>query len=669
MPREWAGESDRDRSVQAYVESLIVPERGARTATHHPVTLLLGPRGSGKTTLLRAMAAWADSAPVARLDLADLARDEKNPIDVLSELAFKLEPRKQNVPRLSFPAFTLVRTALGIDVDPANRAAARRQLDQELAGTPRRWLDIVNQVAQIAASFLGLPSGVSNALQLLPLGEQGWLWGRVRWKLASIRRRSTAISSALDFLIELNLAYNSGADEDRARTERIACEVFLHDLRRRYAKRAWAVRCLILLDNADNALGGEVLRLLLEKRHAAAPDPLVVLATAGSYPETLQNVEYGWQHRPGGAYPGVWPPGTTAFTPTQAYEGLRVGQLRDLTRGEVEQQVAEVLKAPSAPPPRDDSGVRWLGWAVHELTRGQPAGTARVLAALYGFDATVPWEQRLARIWDPSGELVRGLLDRLLPIDTPEGLRELLASAAAAPDLAQALITRRVQDEIPDYLRTQFYDFSRDRMSSMHVDTGDPHADGRPETPHPLLRRLLLCELPDPDALHATLQAEAESRGEPGTAAYHALARGDLPTAAAYLEGIFEQTSPEEWCTELCRLRRAPLPPTGDGSVGSSQWGHYEQLVTHLRDDAVGPRLRTITRLLAASWIAPEPRAALTTDLVGDPYREPLGDPHATLYREINARFHTLAAAHAARVAWPPVLLDMAQQYETEPWR
>lgn len=664
MPREWAGESDRDRSVQTYLESLVLPEPGTRTTEQHPVTLLLGPRGSGKTTLLRALAEWAQDAPVARVDLAELARQEQRPLDVLGALAFALEPRKKYVPRLPFAAFKLVRTALSADLDANNRAAARRQLDQELTVPPARWLALVHQLAQILASLLGLPPAVSNALQLLPTGEQGWLWGRLRWRLARLRRRPAAISSALDFLIELNTAYH-GDEENRARTERIACEVFLHDLRRRYRKRTSAVRCLILLDNADNALGGETLRLLLEERQDSAPDPLVVLATAGSYPETLQNVEYGWQQQPGGAYPGRWLPGTP-FTPEDVCAGLRVGQLRDLSRSEVEAQAAEVLTATTAPAPRGDSGVRWLGWAVHELTRGQPEGTARVLAALQGFETRVRWEERLTRIWDPSRGLVGGLLERLLPMDPPEGLRELLASAAAAPDLAQALITRRLRDEAPGFLRTEFHDFSRDRMCSMHIDTGENQADGRPETPHPLLRRLLLCELTDAEALHAGLQAEAEGRGEPGTAAYHALARGDLPSAAAYLESIFEQTPPEDWCRELCRLRRAPAPA---GDADSSPWTRYEQLVTHLRDDSVGPRLRTITRLLAASWIAPEPRDAIATELVGDPFRDPLGDPYATLYREINARFHTLAAAHAARVAWPPVLLDKAQQYEMEPWR
>ncbi|MFF8958163.1 ATP-binding protein [Streptomyces sp. NPDC014894] len=670
MPRDWAGESERDRSVQNYVESLLLPAEGSHSAAQRPMTLVLGPRGSGKTTLLRSLAEWAGSAPVVRLDIAEMARQEQRSVDVLKAVAFGLEPRKRHVPHISLPAFRLVCAALGADLDPGNRAAARRGLDQELAGPPSRWLTHVPEVAQVAASVVGLPAALTAALQLLPLGERRWQQGSTRWTLSRIRR-ATAVTSALDFLIELNLAYNSGADEDRSRTERVVCEVFLQEMRRAYARKDWAVRCLVLLDNVDNRLGGDLLRLLLQERRAengpaCGHDPLVVLAMAGSYPETLRDVEFGWQYA-GDGHPGHWPPGT-AFAPGPVTDGLRVGRLRDLTRNEVEQQTKEVLRSASAPAPRGGAGSRWLGWAVYELTRGQPEGTARVLAALHAFEPAVEWEERLCRVLLPATGLAPGLLERLLPIDLPRGLRQALVRASAAPALTQALVTRWMQDEATDHLRGEFHSFVRDRLRTLHIDTGDPCADGPPGTPHPLLRRLLLDSLDDPDLLHAGLRTEAEARGEPGLAAYHALATGDLPAAAAHLDAAFDRLEPEEWCAELCRLRRAPLPRS-IGEAGDSPWSRYEHLVRHLADDAVGPRLRTVTRLLAASWLGPEPADVPATDHVGDPYREPLGDPCASLYAEINARFHTLATAHTQRVAWTAVLHDKAGQYDKEPWR
>ncbi len=640
------------------------------------MTLVLGPRGSGKTTLLRALARWAGTAPVARLDLAELARQEQRPLDVLKTVAFALEPVKKDVPRVTFPAFRLVCGALGVELDADtgdNRAAARRRLGQELTGSSSQRLEDINQVAQVAVTVAGLPAALSAPLQLLPLGERGWLRGRLHHRLAAIRR-ATPGTSALDFLIELNLAYHGGSDEDRRRTERFACEVFLSDLRRSYTRKDWAIRCLVLLDNVDNRLGGEVLRLLLTERRPGARDPLVLLAMAGSYPEALRNVEFGWQYADDG-YPGPWAPGAP-FAPPQVADGLCVAQLRDLARHEVEQQAKDLLQSVPAPAPRGEAGVRWLGWAVHELTRGQPEGTARVLAALGAFESTAQWERRLRGALAPGAPLVPALLERLLPIDPPQGLREMLTVAAAGSDLAEALVTRRLRDEAADPLRAEFHAFCRDRLRTMRMDAHDTQGAPGPlppearvaTVPHPLLRRLLLAALDDPIAVHIELRAHAEDRGEQTLAAYHALAAGDLPAAAAHLDETFEQMDPQAWCATLCRLRRAPLPPV-ERALADSPWRRYESLVHHLGDDSVGARLRTVTRLLAASWIAPEPPDDPATDRIGDPYREPLGDPYASLYAEINARFHTLATAHTQRVAWTAVLLDKAEQYTKEPWR
>lgn len=136
--------------------------------------------------------------------------------------------------------------------------------------------------------------------------------------------------------------------------------------------------------------------------------------------------------------------------------------------------------------------------------------------------------------------------------------------------------------------------------------------------------------------------------------------------AAAYLDDAFGRVEPEEWCADLCRLRRAPLAEAGP-ALDQPLWERYERLVEHLGEGAVEQRLRTITRLLAAVWIGPEPPDDPRTDRVGDPYRDPLGDPGAELYGEIQARFHTLAV-HADSVPWTSALLRKAKQYGKEPW-
>ncbi|MEK8173186.1 hypothetical protein NKH77_42195 [Streptomyces sp. M19] len=68
------------------------------TEERHDVTLLLGPRGSGKTTLLRHLERWAERAPVARLDLAELGQRGAKPIEALAELVFTLRAEKADFP-------------------------------------------------------------------------------------------------------------------------------------------------------------------------------------------------------------------------------------------------------------------------------------------------------------------------------------------------------------------------------------------------------------------------------------------------------------------------------------------------------------------------------------------------------------------------------------------
>ncbi|MFI9046756.1 ATP-binding protein [Streptomyces sp. NPDC053427] len=692
MPQEWAGESGRDRAVERYVQELLVRRPGSRAEL--PATLLLGPRGSGKTTVLRHLEDWARRVPVARLDLAALGQEGRKPIDVLAALVFQLNDKKRDFARLRFPAFGLLTIAVAARMETADRDAAVRQMEQALVGPPGSRSEVINQLAQYAATVLGAPAAVTAALPLLPEWRRHWVRLRVRWRLARIRRRARGGGSVDGFLINLNQRYGDREEAERQRAEAVLFDAFLDDLRRAYGSRGGDKRrttqCLVLLDNVDSPLGNDFLTALLNaRRKAEAMDPLLVLATAGSYPAALESFAFGGPRR-SGALPGRWPADEEKFVPERVVKGLAVGRLRDLARHEVEQQAEEVLRSAGrrVPPPAADNGVQWLGWVVHELTRGHPAGTAQLLDALLECDAEAGWEDRLRRVLRPSSELVDALLERLLPIDASGELARTLARASAAVDLAQAQAGRALWDESGARLQEEYNDFCTDVLRTMHLDSGDEESDGRTETPHPLLRLLLLRRLaaapdaerdagpsagsaPDPvrgwSAVHAALRERASAAGEQGAAAYHALAGGDLPAAAAYLDDAFERITPEEWCAELCRLRRAPLADEPGGALARPLWERYERLVDHLNDGAVDQRLRTITRLLAAVWIGPEPPDDPRTDRVGDPYRDPLGDPGAELYGEIQARFHTLAV-HADSVSWTAALLRKAKQYGKEPW-
>ncbi|MET9513802.1 ATP-binding protein [Streptomyces sp. NPDC002994] len=660
MPRSWPGQSARDRAVEAYVESLLLP--GPDTAPRRPVTLLLGPRGSGKTTLLEHLYGWAHGVPRAWLDVAERAGRNEQPVDVLAAIAAGLPQHDPQVKNLQFRAFDIVVQALSVQIRGLSDEAARRAVGAELARPRSGWLGLVLQLAQIAAGVAGLPAAVGYVLQLLPLAGQSGILSRTRLRLSPVLRGRTA-GAGLGLLVALNRAYNEGPPGQRSFAEQFVCRALLDDLRRCYRKKDWAVRSLVLLDNIDNRLGRDVLRLLREAR-TSATDPLVVLATAGSYPHGLPAVPVGPQSGP-------------AFAPQPIDEGLTVGRLPDLTRAEVDLQARDILEeADALAPPRVENGTRWLGWAVYELTRGQPEGTRQVLAGLLEFDRAVPWEVRLRQIFAPSNGLAGRLLERLLPFGLEHQESELyqaLLRASVAPDLAQAQVTPELL-AAGVALQQSFNTFCTDPLRTLHLDTGDEAADGPVETPHPLLRRLLRYALDDPAAVHAGRRAEAEGLDEPGAAAYHALACGDLPAAAAYLDGLIEQVGPKDWYAELARLRRAPLPASVVGGEApgtlTGPWGPFERFVRHLGGEGVDPRLRTVTRLLAASWIAPEP---LEPDRVGDPYRDPLGDPYAELYTEINARLHTLVSADTHvlpdRVAWTSVLLNKAGHYREMPWQ
>ncbi|MFC4495546.1 ATP-binding protein [Streptomyces ovatisporus] len=697
--KEWAGESGRDRAVERYVQDLLV--RLPRSRAELPATLLLGPRGSGKTTVLRHLADWARRVPVARLDLAALGQEGRKPIDVLAALVFQLNAPKRDFARLRFPSFGLLAIAVAARMGAADRDEAVRQMEEALIGPPGSRAEVFNQLAQYAATVLGAPTAVTAALPLLPQWQRHWVRLRMRWRLARIRRRTADSSSSVDgFLIDLNQRYGDRELAERQRAESVLFDAFLDDLRRAYGSREGDRRrtthCLVLLDNVDSPLGNEFLKSLLDaRRKADAPDPLLVLATAGSYPQALESFAFGGPRQPG-VLPGSWAADEERFRPEQVVKGLVVGRLRDLARHEVELQADEVLRAARQVVPAADNGVQWLGWLVYELTRGHPAGTAQLLEALLEFGGEVAWEERVRRSLEPGAPLVGVLLDRLLPIGVSGELAGALARGAAAVDFAQAQSGRALWEEADAGAQDEFHDFCTDVLRTMHLDGADEGSDGCTETAHPLLRFLLLRRLAsvsepgtsdgpgssgspvDPaatgargegrgwTAVHGALKERAEAAGDEGTAAYHALAVGDLATAAGHLGRSYDRLPPEEWCAELCRLRRAPLAESG-GQRGLTLWEWYERLVDHLNEGAVDQRLRTVTRLLAAVWLAPEPPDDPRTDRVGDPYRDPLGDPEAELYGEIKARFHTLAV-HADSAQWTTVLLRKARQYGKEPW-
>ncbi|MBA0051874.1 ATP-binding protein [Streptomyces sp. AJS327] len=705
MEREWPGQSERDKAIEEYLRERL-GRSPRRPCAELPATLLLGPRGSGKTTLLRHLAEWADRVPVSRLDLAALGQQGGKPLDALAQIVFDLNTPKKAVPQLTFPSFGLLVTAAVTRVSARDRDTAVTEMRAALAGPDSGRSTTLNRLAESVATAAGAPELVTAALPLLPEWQLGWARFRTRRRLARIRRGAPHLAPDA-FLLRLNQLYGEAEGAERARAEAVLVDAFLDDLRRAYTSRSGnrrrTTRCLLLLDNADSPLGNALLEILLAGREKAdEPDPLLILATAGSYPRLLRGSGFRAAVRSGRQL-GGWSAQQDAFTPEELGRGLHAGELCDLNGSEVERQVGELVRAVGLgvpKPHRVENVVRWLGRTVHEVTRGHPAATAAVLDALADHEDSTPWEDRLRRVFSPSYGLVDQLLERLLPHDLSGRLRERLPLAAAPADLAQARTASGLWGGAPEAVLREFDEFRADPLRTLRTAVTPRDGAGRTDPPHPVLRLLLLRRLaalpappgggtgpPDDEsgppgdddghptegpwgtgawgAAHAALRRAAERAGAEGTVAYHRLAVGDLPAAARHLNALYGRTTAEEWCAELCRLRRAPVRPPEGGA--EEPWQRYEALVDHLNVGAVDGQLRTITRLLAASWLSTEPLEDPVADQVGDPFRDPLGDPGAELHGEIAARFRTLAA-HAHSVGWTPVLLDMAARYDGRPW-
>ncbi|MEU5166950.1 ATP-binding protein [Streptomyces mutomycini] len=678
MVDERAGRSERDIAVRRRVAETLNRQQGPLRPL--PVLMLLGPRGSGKTAFTGHLRQWAQRVPLASIDAEPVGEHGGTPIDVLIETAFQLSAHHDGIPRLGFPALGSLLAAVGTAVDARSREQAVRDMAEALrAGRAREHSyqelqGIVDGVAQLAG--LGLPGWSSVVVPLVQGGVRMRLGLRLRRRLAETSASGPGRGATADFLVGVNRLYH-GYPAQRAEAERVLLDSFLADLRAAYASgradRLRTTHCLALLDNADSSVGEAFLTLLLESRERSGrPDPLLVVATARRRPETLVRAETGSGHRPD--YRESWPQ-SARFRPLPAGPLLVAGQLRDLSRREVEAQAAATLDTLPAGSvlPRTDNAVQWLGWIVYEITRGHPAGTAAVLDGLRRMPADLPWDARVHRCLAPLDGSVQpvpalsagpGLLE-LLQRDCSAQLARLMPRAAAGVTLGRAETCESLWEGQEPVLR-EFVGYCADDLRTV------PEPDEGLPALHRLTRFLLLRRLdgaPEEDGqedggpgswkgAHGALRAAAVARGDRRAVAYHDLALDDLGSAVDYLRDRFDETGADEWCADLAWLQRAPY--RWDGALPEAARDRYERLVGVAGGD---PARRAITRLLAAGWITPHPRP----DGAAQPYGDPLGDPYAELYPDIVEEFLTLRRP-IGNEHDRHVLLRMAQRYERKPW-
>ncbi|MFF4245497.1 ATP-binding protein [Streptomyces sp. NPDC001822] len=668
-----AGRSERDVAVRRRVAETLSRQQGPLRPI--PALMLLGTRGSGKTALTGHLREWARRVPLASIDLEPVGERGGTPIDVLIEMAFQLSARHDGIPRLGFPALGALLAAVGTAVDAGSRERAVRDMAEALrAGRAREHSyqelqGIVDGVAQLAG--FGLPGWSSVVMPLVQGGMRMRLGLRLRRRFAETSAAGPGRGGTADFLVGVNRLYH-GYPAQRAEAERVLLDSFLADLRGAYASgradRLRTTHCLALLDNADSPVGEAFLTLLLESRERSGrPDPLLVVTTARRRPETLVRAETGSGHRPD--YRESWPR-QSHFRPLSAGPLVVAGQLRDLSRREVEAHAAATLDGLPAGSvlPRTDNAVQWLGWIVYEVTRGHPAGTAEVLDGLRRMPADMPWDARMHQCLAPLDGSVEPVpavsagprLLELLLRDCSAQLARLMPRAAAGVTLGRAETCESLWEGQEPVLR-EFVGYCADDLRTV------PEPDDGLPALHRLTRFLLLRRLdgaPETGGpgswtgAHRALRAAAVTRGDLRAVAYHDLALDDLGSAVGYLRDRFDEVGADAWCADLAWLQRAPC--RWDGALPEPARDRYERLVGVAGGDA--PR-RAITRLLAAGWITPHPRP----EGAAQPYGDPLGDPYAELYPDIVEEFLTLRRPigdeHDRHV-----LLRMAQRYERKPW-
>ncbi|WP_051830823.1 SAV_2336 N-terminal domain-related protein [Streptomyces violens] len=610
-----------------------------------PAYLFLGPPGGGKTTLLRQLSARAQEldAPLAWLDL-DGAYTSIT--DVALEAAGQFHRDTARHPALAFPAFAGLLLAFALAPTPR----AGRELAESVRGVLGRFPlgDVPAAVrAGLQSSLDALgdappPPGVGAVMRLA--GEPRLRLRHLERALAGVARRSGG--SARDLLRYLRRqlaglpAYSGTVDE-------VLLRALLSDLRTAYGSgsvRRRTTHCLLLLDNADCPVGEEFLQGLAHARAldsgvTPAWDPLLAVATAGTVPrqvdpEQLAGPDLRFQLT-------NWR--LTHRQENRTADDLVVAQLGGLSLAEVTELAAETLGGTRGlPRPPVARPAAWLGRLVHDVTRGHPGAVAALLDALPRFPADTDWAYRLRRLLTPAGPLPEGtgwdfagdLLHTLLR-DVPEEVRELLPRAAAAVDLDHAFTAWGLWGDTDDRAQGALTHFRTHGLLT------PPVQNGRHDQLHPLLRHLLLRELamrPETDAFtwrhaHDALRLRARDHGQGAAAAHHALALGDLPTAAAYLARVFEQTTDRTARSEAFDLvRRAPVRDyvlfSDDSPVR-----RYHRLVRPLTQDDPPTAM---ARALAAAWLGPEPTRGTSgrprpDAQPGHPYFDPLTDPYGIL--------------------------------------
>ncbi|MDI3405022.1 hypothetical protein [Streptomyces cavernicola] len=674
---EWAGASGRDLVLDDWFTRQLVAANGRRH--QRDVHVLLGGRGSGKTSLLAAFEERAANTYVAHVDCAGLPDGVRDPADVLARIAFQLSAEVPGLPPMQLPAYAALRLALAVRTDQADRDAALTELSAALdAGRGREQsLDLFLSLAEKLGSLAGMPAWGLAALPFLSEGMRRLQEHRVRRALA---RHVNAPASPEDFLVGLSHGLQHGDERQRRRAQEVLLRAFLDDLRRAYdtakGSELRTLRCLLLLDNADDDRGQAFLDTLRTARRGGPEDgdPLVVVAAARSRPRLVEPLDV-----PAGRLLTCWSTYAERAPEPDPYGGgeeerfeplevrgkphVRVAQLRPLSRAEVAEQCRPLLA--ELPPPGVRRPAEWLARIVHDLTGGQPFATAAVLRQLPLFEDELSIVDRLRKMFtlDPHRPSVAEEAYERCFGDVPGAVRTRLPRVAAAAVPVQALAADALWGR-QNHLLYQVTELIGDEL---RFDVTDLDG-GSVLTVPPIARRHLLQRLArSEDGAEAGTWAGAHRRLRDAMrgrdAAYHHLALGDVPAATRYLHGLLEDVKDggvdmAEWCRALSWVQRAPHPRLTAPDDGMEE---YEAAVERLGNRVPAGQL-PVARLLIAGRLTVHP----PTDPYAALWSDPLWDPTARLRTEIAEQLQQIGEDVPHLRGLP--LHQRIQSYDKEPW-
>ncbi|MGM7643684.1 hypothetical protein ACSVDM_02185 [Nocardia sp. JW2] len=234
----------------------------------HPVLVVEGAHGAGKTSALRELekAVAVHQIPCARVDFQH-CEHETVPA-VLLAVAAQLARISRTYGGFGFPLLTIAGLALAADL-PATQPEARdviRAMLREKVDI-RSTEDLLHGIADsLAGAPLPFPLNSS-----IPILTEILLAAMRRWRTLSPawyghRDRAMAVDP-YDVLVELNRSAERG---DTQSVNALVWEVFLADLRHEFRQSpragAMTLNCVVLVDNADTALGREFVHGLVEAR-------------------------------------------------------------------------------------------------------------------------------------------------------------------------------------------------------------------------------------------------------------------------------------------------------------------------------------------------------------------------------------------------------------------